>query len=331
MRPIRSGIGSIGTRSRGGPETPLRRFVLGVPWGVGAPVTVALDPETELLLSAYLAGGGRLGAVFWVEVAAPGGAGVEATPPVLGRHEWGEGCLQFRPVFPFEAGLAYRASFDAGALQGCIGSDLRTAEFSLPEHVAVEPTVVSQIYPSGDLLPENLLRFYIRFSQPMARGRAGDAISICGADGETVEDVLYRAPVELWDASMQVLTVLLDPGRLKRGVGPHRALGPPLAAGGRYVLRVGAGMTDRQGRALGEGAGKRFIVSEAVRQPVAIEAWSLTAPASGGLEALSITFPRALDWALVVPLHCGFDARGAGGGGPGGDRSMRATVALHPN
>jgi hypothetical protein len=62
--------------------------------------------------------------------------------------------------------------------------------------------------------------------------------------------VLYRAPVELWDRSMQHLTILVDPGRLKRGVGPNRELGPPLKVGDEYALVAGSGLVDLSGEPL---------------------------------------------------------------------------------
>jgi hypothetical protein len=111
-------------------------------------------------------------------------------------------------------------------------------------------TEVEKVFPSSDALPENLLRFYVYFSNSMQRGRAEAEIALLGPDGEPASDTLYRVPVELWDRSMKCLTVLLDPGRLKRGVGPNRELGPPLKAGQVYTLAVGAGILDLSGRGL---------------------------------------------------------------------------------
>ena len=108
------------------------------------------------------------------------------------------------------------------------------------------------------MLPENLLRLYVLFSNLMQRGRAADNIAILGPDGSPAPDVLYRPPVELWDSNMTCLTILLDPGRLKRGVDPNRMLAPPLSAGQRYTLTVGPGMIDMHGRRLCEGLAKSF-------------------------------------------------------------------------
>jgi hypothetical protein len=160
-------------------------------------------------------------------------------------------------------------------------------------------TVVNHIFPSSDCLPENLLRFYICFSNSMQRGRVEAEISLLGPDGEPAPDVLYRAPVELWDRSMRHLTILLDPGRLKRGVGPNRELGPPLKAGQVYTLAVGAGMTDLSGSRLPETIYKRFRVKHAVREPIAVEQWKIVPPATSSRQPLVLMFPRPLDWTLL--------------------------------
>jgi hypothetical protein len=98
---------------------------------------------------------------------------------------------------------------------------------------------------------------------------------------------------------MTRLTIFLDPGRLKRGVGPNRMLGPPLKVGQQYRLSIGPGMTDVDGRPLHEAFDKAFSVSEAIREPIAIGEWNILQPAMRSHEPLELTFPRPLDWALL--------------------------------
>jgi hypothetical protein len=158
---------------------------------------------------------------------------------------------------------------------------------------------MTQVFPSSDSLPENLLRFYVSFSNSMQRGRAEEQIRLLGPDGEPAPDVLYRPPIELWDRTMRHLTILLDPGRLKRGVGPNRALGPPLKAGHEYRLAIGSGMRDSYGRPLQESIYKRFQVTEAVRERIVVEQWKILLPTKNSHEPLVLMFPRPFDWALL--------------------------------
>ena len=237
--------------------------------------------------------------------------GIDDLPDVSGSLLYLDDELRFVPDFPFRAEVLYRAIL---SLPGSI--DVQTREFSLPGDGITEDTGVAQVYPSADVLPENLLRFYVQFSGPMRRGFAEQHIAILGQDGTPVPDVLYRAPAELWDRSMTCLTVLLDPGRLKRGVGPNRALGSPLEAGRRYSLRIGAGMMDARGRPLRDGFSKSFSVAEPVRAALGIKAWRLRSPAAGSREPLELAFPAPLDWAqlrhgLAVTSQAGQTLRGS--------------------
>jgi hypothetical protein len=225
-------------------------------------------------------------------------AALDDLPVVLGRYDVVVNGVRFTPHFPFEPGLSYRASFDPRPLG--YQADVLIDEFSLPREGGAAAVEVTHIYPSGDELPENLLRFYVTFSDSMQRGRAGAEISVLGPDGEPVSDVLYRAPVELWDRSMRCLTVLLDPGRLKRGVGPNRELGPPLKSGEAYTLAIGAGMVDWSGRRLAKPFYRRFRVTDAVREPVVVEQWNVLFPEKDSRQPLVLEFPRPLDWAMLL-------------------------------
>jgi hypothetical protein len=258
-----------------------------------------LDPDLMVSLDRHLQAGGLPQSILRINVVRTEASISEDLPDVFGRYHVLEDGVRFIPHFPFERGLAYRASFDPRPLGRRALSDLLTLEFSLPREQSASPPEVKYIFPSSDCLPENLLRFYVCFSNSMQRGRVRAEISILGPDGEPVPDALYRAPVELWDRSMRYLTILLDPGRLKRGVGPNRELGPPLETGLEYALAVGAGMTDLSGSQLPETVYKRFRVADAVREPVAVERWTIAPPMTNSRQPLMLMFPRSLDWALL--------------------------------
>jgi hypothetical protein len=243
--------------------------------------------------------GGRVDSVLRVKVAEAEDRNDEDLPDISGDHEiLGDG-VRFVPHLPFESGIAFRATLDLGVLGHPGLAEIQTLEFSFRRETRAAETEVKQVLPSDDVLPENLLRLYVLFSNPMQRGRAADNIAIRGPDGSAAPDVLYRAPVELWDSNMTCLTILLDPGRLKRGVGPNRMLGPPLTVGQRYTLAVGPGMIDMHGRPLREGFAKSFSVSEAVREAVATEEWTIRPPETGGRQPLELVFPWQLDWAQL--------------------------------
>jgi hypothetical protein len=258
-----------------------------------------LNPDLMVSLGRHLQAGGPPQSILRVNVVRTEASIGEDLPDVFGRYHVLEDGVRFIPHFPFERGLSYRASFDPRPLGRRELSDVLTLEFLLPREQSALPPEVKHIFPSSDCLPENLLRFYVCFSNSMQRGRVRAEISVLAPNGEPAPDVLYRAPVELWDRSMRYLTILLDPGRLKRGVGPNRELGPPLKAGEVYTLEIGVGMTDLFGSQLSKTVYKRFRVADAVRKAIAVEQWKILPPETNSRQPLVILFPRPLDWALL--------------------------------
>jgi hypothetical protein len=298
---IRSNIKNIATIFHEVIKRPTLRFVAdGRRARSGCVVVQNLDSDLIAVTGGCAQAGRLLQSILRVRVVEHKAPGGENLPDVFGRYQVLQNEIRFIPHFPFEPGMQYLASFDPGLL-GCPAlSDLVTLEFSLPGKMGALSTQVTQVFPSGDQLPENLLRFYICFSNSMQRGQTEEQVRLLGPDGKPAPDVLYRPPVELWDRSMRHLTILLDPGRLKRGVGPNRELGPPLKAGHQYTLTIGSGMLDSSDCPLGESVYKRFHVTDAIREPIAVEQWRILPPATNSRESLALMFPKPLDWALLL-------------------------------
>jgi hypothetical protein len=241
-----------------------------------------------------------LKSVLRVTVAQPTFIDPEPLPDVAGRYNVFNDQLEFTPSFPFESDVKYRAIFDPRSVKPRLQEEPSTLEFQIPPAPKAQAhTAVTHIFPSSHLLPENLLRFYVCFSNSMRRGEASHEIRLLDSVGQHVSDALYRPPVELWDKAMRSLTVLLDPGRLKRWLGPHLALGPPLRVGEKYTLEIDSGMIDLHGRPLGECFRKDFRAGNPVREQLAVNSWKLLPPATGSREPLMLEFEASLDWAQL--------------------------------
>ena len=188
-----------------------------------------LDPDLVASLASCTRVDDLVKSIFRVTVADGSQPEGDNVPDVSGRYFLYEDELQFIPHFPFEQDLKHRVIFNTGTLGSPTVQESLEFDFLIPsDQKTAALTKVTDLFPSCDLLPENLLRFYVCFSNSMQRGRVLHEISLLDSDGQQVADSLYRPPVELWDRTMRHLTVLLDPGRLKRFVGPNIELGPQI-------------------------------------------------------------------------------------------------------
>jgi len=158
---------------------------------------------------------------------------------------------------------------------------------------------VEHVYPSIDRLPENQLKFYVHFSAPMSRGEAYRHISLLNSAGNAVELPFLELEQELWDPTGTRLTLLFDPGRIKRGLVPHNDVGPALEAGGSYVLVVDAGWHDASGTPLGGEFRKKFTAVAADRDPPDPAKWTLSPPRQTSQDGFEVRFPEPMDRALL--------------------------------
>ena len=214
-------------------------------------------------------------------------------PAIAGSHELDPEGLHFRPRFPFVPGVAYVVRLDLGGSQ-----IVERFEAAAPTGAAPRVTAV---LPSADALPENLLRFYVHFSQPMEPKDAHAHVRLEDDDGARVPLAFVEIEHGLWDPRRTRLTVLLHPGRIKRGVAPGEELGPPLRAGRSYRLVVDASMPDAAGRPMGRGFEKRFTVVAPDRAAPSRAGLKLVIPGCDE-DSLVVRFPEPLDEALLRRL-----------------------------
>jgi hypothetical protein len=213
-------------------------------------------------------------------------------PPLAGAYAITKGVLTFRPQFPLVPGVTYRARFK-------LSSESATATFTVPKPERKSSTFVEQVFPTASTLPENQLKLYIHFSAPMSRGEAYRRIHLIDEQSGEVALPFVEIDEELWDRDYRRLTVLFDPGRIKRDLVPNREVGPPLKEGHRYKLAIDLEWLDAQGAPMRSGYTKQFSVGPPDRTPLDLKNWLLRAPSAGTVEALTIEFPEPIDAALL--------------------------------
>ncbi|MEL6837829.1 MAG: hypothetical protein AAFP85_00970 [Pseudomonadota bacterium] len=156
-------------------------------------------------------------------------------------------------------------------------------------------TVVDEIYPSGDVVPENLLRMYLYFSGPMAEADILPHITLRNEDGAAVDGVFLSNRFDLWSPDRTRLTLLLDPGRVKTGLNAHKAFGRALVAGQSYVLTVDTQARTAAGCNLAAPFSHSFVAGDGDFDPPNPGRWALDLPAAGTTDPLRISLGSAHD------------------------------------
>lgn len=179
-------------------------------------------------------------AAGWGEVFAVFAGDDPAAPAMLGAYARDADAVAFTPRFAPAPGLTLRAVFSPP------GAVVVTARFDgVPVPPRAPTTRVLSVTPSAEIWPENILKLYITFSAPMRIGVAWDNIRIKDANGAVLGGLFVEIDQELWDTEGRRLTVLFDPGRIKRGLVDNINEGPPLVAGERYSLELDAALALR--------------------------------------------------------------------------------------
>lgn len=227
---------------------------------------------------------------------------------MLGDYGVADGELRFVPRFPLQAGLAYRATLDLNAIQDH-GRRRLTIErvFAIPRRETPRTRLLA-IFPTSDLLPENQLKLYLHFSAPMREGDIYRHIRLRDQEGNLVALPFLEIDQELWDRSRTRLTLLFDPGRIKRGLKPRIDFGPILEEGKSYTLTIDGNWRDAQDQPLGADHHKKFQAGGPDETQPDPRHWKLHPPEVVGRGPLTIEFGEPLDHAMLTRVLSVVDA-----------------------
>lgn len=218
-----------------------------------------------------------------------------APTPLLGDYSVADKKVTFTPRYPLRRGVTYRAILRVGG--NSTGNESR--DFKIPAEPAGPPAQLTAIFPMRDVVPENLLKFYLHFSVPMSRGEVYERVKLTDQKGIVVEHPFLELSEELWSPDGKRLTLYFDPGRIKRGLKPREEFGPSLIEGGSYTLEIDAGWPDAEGRPLKNSVKKSFRVTTPDDQQPHVKRWKISPPRAGSRMPLTITFDEPLDSAML--------------------------------
>lgn len=235
---------------------------------------------------------------------------------IPGTYEVFRDAVRFTPRFPFVQHVIYVAKFDAAQLADNtnevylpkMNGDYLELEFSFSK--AGPPAAqVTAIYPSGNIIPENLLKLHLAFSKPMSLGEVYNKVKLLDANGELVEKPFLIVDQEFWDDEMKMVTLLFDPGRVKRGLRPNLEMKPALKKGEEYTLIVEEGWKDIDGLPTARAFMKTFNCVSADRQSPVASSYHVVPPLFE-TSPMVINLKESHDYILLTHAFKIFDGKG---------------------
>jgi len=215
-------------------------------------------------------------------------------PAMIGQYTIEDGRIRFTPMFPLDRGREYHVAFVPP------GGQPVTSTVALPAADTTPVTIVTQVYPSGDVVPENQLRLYLHFSAPMGMRGGLDFIRLLDDGGQPVKDAFLPLDAEFWNDDRTRYTVFFDPGRQKRGIPVIEGMGRSLTEGKSYTLVVDAAWRDGNGLPLKSEYKRTFTVGPSDERPLDPKDWKIFPPAANAVSTLRIVFPEPLDHGLLL-------------------------------
>lgn len=221
-------------------------------------------------------------------------------PAVFAKYAIENRKLILRPRFSLLPGVTYLA----------IGKDASgneaTKKWTVPRAKTETPEVTA-VYPSGETVPANCLKFTVHFSQPMREGRAiFEQIQIVDGNGDVVPDPWRRT--ELWSKDAKRVTMWIHPGRVKQGVNLREDFGPVLRPNEKYKLVVTAKVRSAAGKPLAKDFERIFRATQEDHTRVEPGRWKISSPRIKTRDPLTISFDKPLDHALasrMLSVHQG--------------------------
>ena len=216
-------------------------------------------------------------------------AQVESIPSVLGTTTVGNGELVFTPLLHFEWETHYTAFIDKQPYH---------FKLELPE---TYPRLrIVTVYPKQDILPANLLKWYVKFSKPINLSKIYDHISIRDAQGQVVDRAILPLSPPLISEDGTLLTLWIEPGRQKRGLGPNTRLGSVFTEGESYTLIIDENLKDMHGVSIATSFKHSFTIGTPDRRKPQWESWQVTSPDAGTKHPLHILCSESLDYGSLT-------------------------------
>lgn len=235
---------------------------------------------------------------------------------IEGEYEFFNTSVSFTPRFPLVNGVEYSAAFHMDELTNNHNeiylpksrSEKLELKFALMPDLVEQPAVQA-IYPSSNILPENQLKFHIVFETSMTLGEIYKRVKLVNGRGKEIDKAFLILDQELWDNDMKIVTLLLDPGRIKRGLRPNMEMGAALKRNEQYTLVVEPGWKDVNGNVTKNSFKKVFTCVPADRAMPDHDQWEIITPTVSA-NPLIIELKENFDFVMLNESFIILDSRG---------------------
>lgn len=215
---------------------------------------------------------------------------IDAETSILGDFKQVHSGVKFIPIVPFRRNVSYVVYYNKTTI----------SEFSIPGGSNIDAPYLINIYPTSDTVPENLLKIHLEFSEPMSELHSSNYIALRDYKGDTLNHIFLKLDPELWNYDHTLLTLWLEPGRIKKSLLPNILDGIPIEEGKHYTLSVSKKWKSAKGVSLQKAVHKQLFVSSRDESMPEAEHWILEIPGPSTKESLRILFPEALDFTSLL-------------------------------
>ncbi|MFS4469079.1 Ig-like domain-containing protein [Maribacter sp. 2210JD10-5] len=210
--------------------------------------------------------------------------------PILGAMTTDGNSHSFIPVIPFTPCEKYQIK----------NGEQIIGEFMVAPTRLEEKPKLEAIYPSNDTIPENLLKMYFIFSEPMQEvGNILDFITVFDNTDKSYKKVFLELPSHLWNREHNRLTLWLDPGRIKTDLIPNKREGLPVNKDHSYTLKIDKNLKSAKGIPLRQSYSKVFYVNSKDTEKPNLSKWQIGNPKKDSKDTLIIKFNEPMDAILA--------------------------------
>lgn len=209
---------------------------------------------------------------------------------IIGRSiEKGQGTITFKPLVPFNYDKPYTVIYGSTILYFTVEQ--------AKDRSAIE---VVGIYPNNRQVPANILKWYVRFSQPVNPVKIYDHIHFLDQEGNPIDRSILNLKAPLLSADGTLLTIWIEPGRQKQLLGPNARLGSVFEPHQHYTLHIDGAIKDINGIEMGTSVRHQFIIADTDRVKPTIDDWDVGELQAHTLEPLEIALPEPVDYGSLI-------------------------------